>query len=140
MQEERVGGQTERCPEDYNPVMPWPYFRGMAEDSDAKTMDCSNSRYGNMDHCTMNLGALDVHLTPADLREIESVFLNNSARWPNEEQMRVGHSDGSSGRVAAVLRLCSVSELSGAGGGNGLSAIARSTYWPVTASMRGSTA
>jgi aryl-alcohol dehydrogenase-like predicted oxidoreductase len=29
---------------------------------------------GNMDHLRENIGAVDIHLTPADLREIEEAF------------------------------------------------------------------
>jgi aryl-alcohol dehydrogenase-like predicted oxidoreductase len=37
----------------------------------------------NMDHLNENLGATDIHLTPQDLREIETTLSKViSARWP----------------------------------------------------------
>ena len=44
----------------------------------------------NMDHLNENLGAIDVQLTPADLRDIETAFskINVHGGRMNEEQMR----------------------------------------------------
>jgi aryl-alcohol dehydrogenase-like predicted oxidoreductase len=45
----------------------------------------------NMDHLNENLGAIDVHLTPADLRDMESAFSKVKVHGGrmNEEQMKV---------------------------------------------------
>jgi len=45
----------------------------------------------SLDHLRENLGAVDVQLTPADLREIETAFLGITVHGGrmNEEQMRV---------------------------------------------------
>ncbi len=38
----------------------------------AEAVDCSDPWHGNMDHLRENMGAVNVQLTPADLREIET--------------------------------------------------------------------
>jgi aryl-alcohol dehydrogenase-like predicted oxidoreductase len=39
-----------------------------------QTMDCSHSGTRSIDHLNENLGAIDVQLTPADLREMAASF------------------------------------------------------------------
>jgi aryl-alcohol dehydrogenase-like predicted oxidoreductase len=45
----------------------------------------------NIDHLNENLGAINIQLTPADLREVDAAFskLNVHGGRMNEEQMRV---------------------------------------------------
>ena len=62
--------------------------------SSTETVDRSNSRHaqhGNMDHLCENLAAIDVPLTPADLREIEAALSGITVYGGrmNEAQMRI---------------------------------------------------
>jgi hypothetical protein len=57
----------------------------------AKAIHCSDSRHSNIDHLNETLGAINVQLTPADLREMETAVskIQVYGGRMNEEQMKV---------------------------------------------------